>query len=98
MTNSTQILTKDEKSSQSCERPTSGKHTGASDSGKRGQLHCLNRDHVVVATFSDDHVTITTPHGLRLIFKGTAADLRCWADELTENVNSNFAVIRNSFL
>ena len=88
--NSTQILTKDEKSSQTCER--------LPGESPVNQFQCINRDHVLLATFADNSVTITTTTGLKLTFRGATRDLEKWADELTENLDSNFAVLRNTFL
>jgi hypothetical protein len=86
--NSAQILTKDEKLSQTCERPSGEPPTNP--------FQCINRNHVLFATFTDKSVTITTTTGLTLTFWGTAPDLTKWADELTENLHSNFAVLRNT--
>jgi hypothetical protein len=66
------------------ERPMNGK-----------ACHYLNRDHIILATFAEGSVTIITSMGLKLSFNGDMYCCQHWAEQLAEDINSNFAVFPN---
>ena len=55
--------------------------------------HYLNRDHVVLATFGEQVITIITTSGLRLSVRGSRASIRRWEAQLVEDIDSNFVKI-----
>jgi len=58
----------------------------------------LNRDHVTLVTVEERQVVVTTIVGTRLIFSAPASTLAEFADDLANNVGSNFVSITSAIV